>query len=123
MLLFQHITTLGNDVDFNSTMQTVTIINGTNSITVNIPVIDDDIVEGDEIFNITLSLPSSLNGAGVVLANDNDIVSATGIIIDTTIIINTTSESYCRTDSYISNVLSITISIVIYVFLVTHKFY
>ena len=110
MLLFQHITTLGNDVDFNSTMQTVTIINGTNSITVNIPVIDDDIVEGDEMFNITLSLPSSLNGAGVVLANDNDIVSATGIIIDTT------SESYCRTDRYISYVLSITISIVIYVF-------
>ena len=95
MLLFQHITTLGNDVDFNSTMQTVTIINGTNSATVNIPVIYDDIVEGDEMFNITLSLPSSLNGAGVVLASDNDIVSATGIIIDTTIIINTTSESYC----------------------------
>ena len=113
MLLFQHITTLGNDVDFNSTMQTVTIINGTNSTTVNIPVIDDDIVEGNEMFNITLSLPSSLNGAGVVLANDSDIVSATGIIIDTTIIINTTSESYCRTDRHISNALSITISIVI----------
>ena len=116
MLLFQHITTLGNDVDFNSTMQTVTIINGTNSTTVNIPVIDDDIVEGDEMFNITLSLPSSLNGTGVVLASDNDIVSATGIIIDTT------SESYCWTNSYISSVLSTTINIVIYVLLVTHKF-
>ena len=74
-------------------MQTATIINGTNSTTVNIPVIDDDIVEGNEMFNITLSLPSSLNGAGVVLANDNDIVSATGIIIDTT------SESYCHTNA------------------------
>ena len=97
-------------------MHTVTIINGTNSTTVNIPVIDDDIVEGDEMFNITLSLPSSLNGAGVVLANDHDIVSATGIIIDTT------SESYCWTNNYISNVLFTTISIVIYVLLVTHKF-
>ena len=70
-------------------MQTATIIIGTNSSTVNIPVIDDDIAEGDEMFNITLSLPSSLNGAGVVLASDNDIVSATGVIIDTT------SELYC----------------------------
>ena len=70
-------------------MHTVTIAAGANSTTVNISVIDDDIVEADEMFNITLSLPSSLNGAGVVLANDDDIVSATGIIIDTT------SESYC----------------------------
>ena len=70
-------------------MHTVTIAAGANSTTVNISVIDDDIVEADEMFNITLSLPSSLNGAGVVLANDNDIVSAIGIIIDTT------SESYC----------------------------
>ena len=87
--MFQHITTLGNDVDFNSTMHTVTIFNGTNSTKVNIPVTDDDIAEGNEMFNITLCLPSSLNGAGVRLANDNNIVSATGIIIDTT------SESYC----------------------------
>ena len=86
--LFQY-TTLGNNTDFNSTMQTVAIAAGSNSTTVNIPVIDDAIPEGDEMFNITLSLPSSLNGAGVVLANNNDIVSATGIIIDTT------SESYC----------------------------
>ena len=70
-------------------MHTVTIAAGANSTTVNISVIDDDIVEADEMFNITLSLLSSLNGAGVVLANDNDIVSAIGIIIDTT------SESYC----------------------------
>ena len=92
MLLFQHIITLGNDVDFNSTMQTVTIFNGTFSTTVNIPVIDDDIVEGDEMFNITLSLPSSLNGAGVVLASDNAIASTTGVIIDTN------SKLYCCTD-------------------------
>ena len=63
-------------------MQTVTIAAGTNSTTVNIPVSDDGIPEGDEMFNITLSLPSLLNGARVVLANDNAIVTATGIIID-----------------------------------------
>ena len=74
-------------------MHTVTIAAGANSTTVNISVIDDDIVEADEMFNITLSLLSSLNGAGVVLANDNDIVSVTGIIIDTT------SESYCHTNA------------------------
>ena len=64
-------------------MQTATITNGTNGTTVNIRVTDDDIVEGDEMFNITLSLPSSLNGAGVVLASDNAIASTTGVIIDT----------------------------------------
>ena len=76
-------------------MQTVTIAAGTNSTTVNIPVNDDGIPEKDEVFNITLSLPSSLNGAGVVLANDNAIVSATGTIIDS-------SECYCCTDIYVA---------------------
>ena len=65
-------------------MQTITIVAGTNSTTANIPVNRDDVPEGDEMFNITLSLPSSLNGAGVILANDNAIVSATGAIIDST---------------------------------------
>ena len=81
MLLFY--TALGNNyTDFNSTIQTIAIAAGTNSTTVNISVNDDDIQEGDEMFTITLSLPPSLNGAGVVLANDNVIVSATGTIID-----------------------------------------
>ena len=87
--LFQY-ATLGNNTDFNSIMQIVAVAAGSNSTTANISVIDDDIPEGDEMFNITLSLPSSLNGAGVVLANNNDIVSATGIIID-----NNYSESCC----------------------------
>ena len=87
--MFQY-TTLGNNTDFNSTMQTVAVAAGSNNTTANISVIDDGIPEGDEMFNITLSLPSSLNGAGVVLASDNDIVSATGTIID-----NNYSESCC----------------------------
>ena len=82
ILLAIYYTALGNNTDFNSTMQTVTIVAGTNSTTVNIPVNEDDIPEGNEMFTITLFLLSSLNGAGVVLADDNDIVSATGIIID-----------------------------------------
>ena len=79
-------------MDFNSVMQNVTITAGTNSTTVNISVNRDNILEGDEVFNITLSLPPSRNGAGVVLANDNAVVSATEIIADST------SESYCCTD-------------------------
>ena len=90
--IYQTCYTLGNDVDFNSTMHTVTIAAGDNSTTVNITVIDDDIVEADEMFYITLSLPSSLNGAGVVLPSNNAIASAAGVIIDTN------SELYCCID-------------------------
>ena len=71
-------------MDFNFTMQTIKIAAGTNNSIVNIPVNEDDIPEGDEIFNITLSLPPSHNDIGVVLVNNNDIVSATGTIIDST---------------------------------------
>ena len=46
--------------DFNSTMQTITIIAGTNSRTVKIPVFNDNIVEEDETFIMSLSVPSSL---------------------------------------------------------------
>ena len=46
--------------DFDSTMQTVTIIAGTNSSMVNIPVFNDNIVEKDETFIMSLSVPSSL---------------------------------------------------------------
>ena len=66
--------------DFDSTMQTVTIIAGTNSSTVNIPVTNDNIVEGDETFIMSLSIPSSL-GPEIVTG---PITSATVTIIDTT---------------------------------------
>ena len=92
ILLAIYYTALGNNTDFNPTMQTVTIVAGTNSTTVNIPVDEDDIQKGNEMFTIILSLLSSLNSAGVVLVNDNAVVGATGIIIDST------SESCCCTD-------------------------
>ena len=66
--------------DFDSAMQTVTIIAGTNSSTLNIPVTNDNIVEGDETFIMSLSIPSSL-GPEIVTG---PITSATVTIIDTT---------------------------------------
>ena len=45
--------------DFDSAMQTVTIIDGTNSSMVNIPVTNDNVFERDETFIMSLSIPSS----------------------------------------------------------------
>ena len=70
--------------DFNSATQTVTITAGATSSTVNIPVTDDDIVEGNETFSITLTVPSSL-APGIT----------TGAITGATVtIIDTSSELY-----------------------------
>ena len=68
---------LGND--FNSTTQTVIINAGTNSSMVSIPVTDDSIVEGDETFSMSLTVPSSL-GPGI---RTGAITNATVTIIDT----------------------------------------
>ena len=59
-------------------MQTAMITAGTNSSTVNITVVNDHIVEGDEMFNMTLNVPT-LPGikAGAI-------TMATGTIIDST---------------------------------------
>ena len=67
------------DNDFNLTTQTVTITAGTNSSMVNIPVTDDNIVEGDETFSMSLTVPSSL-GPGITTGT---ITSAVITIIDT----------------------------------------
>ena len=69
---------IGNNIDFNSTTQTAIIAAGTNSSTVNITVINDDIVEGDEMFNMTLNVPTL---PGVIAG---PITMATGIINDST---------------------------------------
>ena len=69
--------TTGNKVDFNSTTQNVIIAAGTNSSTVNITVIDDDIVEGDETFTMNLNVPVSPG----ILAGATTM--ATAMIIDT----------------------------------------
>jgi len=66
--------------DFTSFLLTATIPNGANTTTVRVPVISDNIVEGDEMFNMTLTVPSSL-GPGIVAGA---ITSATGIIVDST---------------------------------------
>ena len=70
---------IGNSVDFNSATQTVTITAGTNSSTVNITVINDNIVEGDEMFTMTLDVPATSHG---VIAGA--ITMATATIIDST---------------------------------------
>ena len=63
--------------DFNSTSQTATITAGSSSSTVNITVVDDNIVEGDETFTMNLSVPNvSRIMAGAI-------TMATATIIDT----------------------------------------
>ena len=71
--------TIGDNIDFDSTTQTVTIIAGTNSTTVNITLKDDDIPEVNEMFNITLAvLPSS---GSITVASNSE--SAIAVITDT----------------------------------------
>ena len=53
---------------------------GAITTTVKVPVMSDNIVEGDEMFSMSLSVPSSL-GPGIVTGS---ITSATGIIVDST---------------------------------------
>ena len=71
--------------DFDTVIQTVTIFAGLTSSTVNIPVINDNIVEGNETFSMSLSVPSSL-GPKVTTGT---ITSAIVAIIDT-------SSEYCK---------------------------
>ena len=65
--------------DFNVAIQNVTIVAGTNISTVNIPVTNDTIVEGDETFTMSLSVPSLL-GPEITTGT---IARATVTIIDT----------------------------------------
>ena len=58
-LLHTYFTT-DSSIDFNSTMQVCVIPAGSNSSTVNITVIDDDIVEGDEKFIMRMHALASL---------------------------------------------------------------
>ena len=69
---------LGGGVDFNSATQTATITAGASSSTINITVIDDNIVEGDEMFTMTLNVPTS---PGITAGS---ITMATAIITDST---------------------------------------
>ena len=72
----------GGNVDFNSSTQTATITAGTNSSTINITVINDNIVEGNETFNVTVNVPTS---HGIMAGT---ITMATVTIIDSTSTLN-----------------------------------
>lgn len=71
---------IGNNVDFDSTTQTAAITAGSNSSTVNIGVINDNVVEGNEAFTMNLNVPGSL-GPGIVAGN---VAMAMVIISDST---------------------------------------
>ena len=71
---------VGGNIDFNSTPQTITMTAAANSTTIQITVINDNIVEGNETFNMSLTVPSSF-GPRITTGN---IISATATIIDTT---------------------------------------
>ena len=70
---------IGNNIDFDSAPQNITITAGTNSSTIQITVINDNIVEGNETFIMSLTVPTSL-GPGITTGA---ITSATATIIDT----------------------------------------
>ena len=53
---------LTGDVDFNTTNQTVTFPSGTTTSNVSISVFNDTIVEGDEMLDLTLTVPELFNG-------------------------------------------------------------
>ena len=64
--------------DFSTTPLNVTIPAGAANTTVRVMVTDDNIVEGDEMFFMSLTVPSSLAPAVVA----GSLTKATGIIID-----------------------------------------
>ena len=71
--------TAGGYVDFNSASQTITITAGTNSSIIGIAVINDNVVEGEEMFTMSLVIQSSL-GPGII---SSATAMATAFIIDT----------------------------------------
>ena len=66
--------------DFTATSLTATIPAGATTTTVRVPVMSDNIVEGDEMFSMSLTVPSSL-GPRIVAGS---VTIATGIIVDST---------------------------------------
>ena len=61
----QFILHIGSGVDFNSNSFTITINAGATDGRANIPVTCDDVVEGLETFDMSLSLTSSSTGVTV----------------------------------------------------------
>ena len=79
-LSFYIIIVFTKGTDFTSTPLNATIPVNTTTTTVRVPVMSDNIVEGDETFNMSLNVPSSL-GPGIVAGS---VTSAIGIILDST---------------------------------------
>ena len=71
---------LTGDIDFNTTNQAVTFPSGITTSNVSISVFNDAIVEGDEMFDLTLTVPEIFNGR--ISAGSRDI--AVGDITDHT---------------------------------------
>ena len=72
-------TYIGDNIDFRSRRRTVKIKGGSNSSTISIPITNDDIVEGDEMFTMNLDVPDSLD-PGIIAGA---ITMANATIIDT----------------------------------------
>ena len=51
---------LGNEIDYSSTPIKATFAPGFSSTTVNILIMEDDIVESSETFSLSIIIPSSL---------------------------------------------------------------
>ena len=66
--------------DFSTTSINATIPAGATNTTVRVAVTDDNIAEGDEMFTISMTLPSSL----VPRVAAGSITNSIGTIIDTT---------------------------------------
>ena len=82
--------------DFSTTPLIATIPAGATNTTVRVAVTNDNIVEGDEMFSMSLNVPSSL-GPGVVAGS---IANATGIIMDSSrIIVRFTRRQYTGSEA------------------------
>ena len=78
-MVYMHLCIAG-DVDFNTTNQTATFPSGITTSNVSISVFNDTIVEGDEMFDLTLTVPELFNGR--ISAGYRDV--AVGDITDNT---------------------------------------
>ena len=70
--------TAASGTDFTATTGTLEFAAGVQSLTVNVPVIDDDVFEGDETLNLTLSSPST----GLLFADGASTIVGIGTITD-----------------------------------------
>lgn len=70
----------GNGDDYTSNSIIAIFPPGATNATINVPVTDDDIVEGTELFNLEISIERS-SRENAMLGNRK---TATGIIIDST---------------------------------------